>query len=317
MEVGSDRGRLDGEELQQMIGGSFTCLEGCQVADVADVLAHDRPVSGHQAESRLEFAADGQDGRPVACKPDRHRRVAAGATNRQRGPDDTPHDRVVAGHVDAAVVQQKAIGEPAEPLDGLGVAGGDRLAGKVARGHHQRRQPLGQQVLERRSGQHDSDKVVARGDGIGQAGAGTLGNEHDRPRGAREEPGGLLVDAGEQTGDGEIGGHHREGLGRPVLAIAKPGDRCGTGGVAGEVEAPEILDGQNPAAVQQLPGRGDRLGGLRWLGRPVGGGRRAGGGGGREQPDDRPASWAGDRLGMKATVGRVGILRGTHRTHRE
>ena len=71
--------------------------------------------------------------------PDRHgqRREAAGVANREQDVADDPDDRVVARHVDLAIVHEESIAEIAQPRDGVVVEVGERLAGEVAARHHE------------------------------------------------------------------------------------------------------------------------------------------------------------------------------------
>ena len=86
VEVGDDRCRFNSEESQELFGRSFERSQRFQSADVAEVLAHDRPVSNRKAEGCLEFAPHCEHRWPACGQPDGERRVAPGAANRQRCP---------------------------------------------------------------------------------------------------------------------------------------------------------------------------------------------------------------------------------------
>ena len=63
----------------------------------------------------LRSAADREHGRHLERKAERQRRLAAGPAYRRLETGHRPRHRVVAGHVDRAVVQQPGVRQPAQP----------------------------------------------------------------------------------------------------------------------------------------------------------------------------------------------------------
>ena len=109
-------------------------------------------------------------------------------------------DGVVAGNMDGAVVKEKAVDEGPKVSDGAGIVVFDRGACDVTGGDHKRRHRpavggIKKEGMEREGGEHDADMADPRGHGFGKRNAcrerrpiPTLGQQHDRPLGALEEP---------------------------------------------------------------------------------------------------------------------------------
>ena len=207
----------------------------------------ERLAAAGDAERALQLGADGEDrASPVHRERERVRRVAARAADRERGA----HDRVLAAAMDRPVVAEERVGDPAEPVGGLGVVDRDRLVRPVAARHHERAADVReQQMVERGVGEHHAEPGVARGDRFGDRGVGATAQEHDRPPGRAEQLGLRLVDLGERPG---LVRHHRERLVLAVLARAEPRHRLLVRRVAGEVPAAEALHRQDRAVPQQL-----------------------------------------------------------------
>ena len=150
---------------------------------------------------------------------------------------------------------------PGEALERLAVAAADRLVAGVARGHHQR--------------------VVRRARGTARRAAASVGSITPRSAspgatspptaapGTRAAPADRRPRRGEQRlvlrrssatsarATVEVADHHRERLGRPVLALAQPGHRRGVVGAAGELEPAEPLD-RDDRAARPAPARAAR-----------------------------------------------------------
>ncbi len=149
-------------------------IEGGEVIHVPDVRREPGIATVRDAEGVLEVAA----GRQRRCyrdrQRDRQRSESARAANRQFCSSGYAQYRVVAGHVDRAVVLQPRVGEAREPDERLLVIGHQRLAGQIAAGHHEHarrrwiaRQPE-QQVMQRRVRKHHAEVGAVRGDLIGK-----------------------------------------------------------------------------------------------------------------------------------------------------
>ena len=126
--------------LQDLFHPSDRILEEPERGDgleIPDVRPEVRTVAGGDAERVLELRADGEHRpRDRTRERDRSRRISARSTEQRRPPCDHACDRVIAARRDGAIVDEQRIRDRAEPLDGLGVVGADRLVGRVSRGHH-------------------------------------------------------------------------------------------------------------------------------------------------------------------------------------
>ena len=153
---------------------------------------------------------------------DRHgqRRGAAGAADRQQGVADDTDDRVVARHVDLAVVHEESVTEVAQPRDGVVVEVGERLAGEVATRHHERGSAEAEQeVVDRSRREHDPEHRIAWGDECRDGCIRSGAQQHDRPGGC-EQLGGLGVGhLGEAASVVEVRHHDGERLVGTVLAL--------------------------------------------------------------------------------------------------
>ncbi len=160
--------------------------------------------------------------------------------------------------------------------------------------------------MERRVGQHHAELVEPGGDHGRDGGVGARREQHDRPL-RRDQQRRRVAHLDEGLGDGKVTGHHGERLVGTVLATTQRGDGHRVRGVAGQVIAADPLDRHHPTLAQGGDsGREDRLG-------AVGNEVAVRGDGG--QPG--AAVVAGDRLGVVAAVGRVGVLPGAGDAHRE
>ena len=187
------------------------------------------------------------------------------------------------------------------------VVGGDqRLAAQIGAGRDERQigrrvapgakiRRAGERVqdepVQRRIGEHQADVAQARRDA--RRDRAPASDEHDRTGAAIEQRALDRTDLGQARGAGEIGDHHREGLGVARLAPAQARHRRLVAGVAEEVEAAEALERDDSALLQQRRDVRDRRAEL------------------------RAAARTGDRLGVEAAVGRIGVVAGAVRAHRE
>ena len=115
----------------------------------------------------------------------------------------------------------------------------------------------------------------------------------------------ISLDGAIAPGRSGIGHHDRERLAEPALAAAQFGDGLGVRGVARQVEAAECFESDNAALRDQRRGGRDRIHG-RYIATVD-----------RFQRQARPAAWAGDRLGVKAAIGWVGIFGAALVAHRK
>ena len=161
-------------------------------------------------------------------------------------------------------------------------------------------------MVERRRREHEAERRLAGGDERREAAGAILAvEEEDRAGGRRKHGEVASIADGVAADHRRIARHQGEGLARPALPHPKGCDRLRIRRVAGELEAADPLDRNDLARTDQRHRFGDRVG--RGNGSTV---RR-----GKRQP--RAAFRAGDRLGVEAAVGRIGIIAGAVRAHRE
>ncbi len=203
-------------------------------------------------------------------------------------------------------MQEEAVGDLAEPRHRLVVVGRQRLVGEVAGGHHQRAgaEAIEQQDVQRRVGQQHAVGCRVGRDGVRQRGGIVAVHDHDRSLRPGQQRLREVAHMREAADRRQVGRHHRQRLRLTVLPRAQATDRRDVVGVAGEVEAAEALDRDDPPRAHELLGGGDRVRALAALAL-------------KHEAHARAAARAGDRLGVIAAVGDVGILRAALAAHRE
>ncbi len=266
----------------------------------------DRHITAQQAEAVLALAAQRQGSRrgvETRRQPDRRWRHATRTAQHLGLAGKHAQHRIVdtPGHV--AVMQQEIVGDRGQLLQRLPVVDLLRLAGQVAAGQHDRMiRVLQDQMVQRRVGQHETQRAQPRGETIGQRWRiGSPCQQHDRSRGAGQQVFLLGADGAIPAHLVHVAGHQRERLVFAVFARAQPLDGRRIGGVAGELESAQALDRDDGAALQQSACglqhvlRTER----RWRHiRTVGG----------DEPCPGAAAGAGDRLGMETAVDRIVVF---------
>ena len=131
------------------------------------MFAEHRFVALEEADRSLHLRANRKD---WAIGPDRHlnrrRHVTASPAHRHRGAAVSVYDRIIDAALDAAVVQKVCVGNLPETPERLFVVGDQRLVARIARGHDQRPDRLGQQqVVQRRVRKHQADPRTELADG--------------------------------------------------------------------------------------------------------------------------------------------------------
>ena len=252
-----------------------------QVLEVAVVRCDVGPPAAGEGERVLQLGADRQQ-RPRGRDRQRERlgRVPPAAPDDRRPSGDDPRDRVVVAGPDLPVVDEERVGEAGEALRGVGIVGGQRLVGEVARGEDEGPPDgLEEEMVERGVGQEDPEAGVPGRNRRGQARLAPAAGDEEDDRAFRAVQQASLdgADTGERLRGRHVGDHDRERLGPATLAVAQRSDGRLVGGVAGEVIAAEALHGDDSSR------RGGR--------RPRRRGRR------RRGPWRRPRPWAGRRDG--------------------
>ncbi len=205
---------------------------------------------------------------------------------------------------DRTVVHQEIVGNSAEALARWRVVGALGLGRAVAAGQDDRSmQPAQRQVMQRRARQHEPERRDSRGDAGGHriVDVRPSGHDHDRRRGTLQQ---CFVGQGDEAiaaHDVQVARHQCERLALAMLALSQPRDRGLVGGVAGELEPAQALEGDDLPALHE---RGDRVDGIQ-RGKGIDG---DGCGVSAFEPGAGPAGVAGDRLGVKAPVVRVVVF---------
>ena len=200
----------------------------------------------------FELGADGEHG-SAGRNGERHRlgRVSPRPAQELQTAVPGASDGVVAADVDRAVVAEDPVDHRPEPGDRIGVVVGDRLVGQVAAGEHERAPDTDdEEVVQGAVREQQPQLGKPRGDQVGDRRTGSTRHEHDRSPGRRERRLGAVVEDGELAGGREVGDEHGERLVVACLAAAELADGRGAGRVAGEVEPPDALDGDDLAGAQ-------------------------------------------------------------------
>jgi hypothetical protein len=114
--------------------------ERFEMIQVSHVVAEDRPAAIAQRKRTLELATDRKDRRSTFdWKRDRLRRVSPGPAHRRFHFADHPRHRIVAAHMNRAIVDEKQIANPPQDINGLGLLADNRLVSPVPAGHYERK----------------------------------------------------------------------------------------------------------------------------------------------------------------------------------
>lgn len=277
-------------------------VQGACVRQVAGVGAEMDPGAGREREGVLELRAD-RDERNRGGPGQRHRggSEAACPAHGDHGPAHSLHHRVVVPCADRPVVDQETVRDAIQLEPGLRVVRRDRLVGDVAAGDDEgTRQVVEQEVVQARGGEQQPDPGRAGVDGAGDGGGNAGMEQHHGTDGRVEEPPLRLPRRGQLPCCPDVLGHHGERLGRAAFTAAQLGHAGMLGRVAHELVAAEALDGDDAAPADRRDRRSQR----RLCHLPVPG-------------ELRPAGVTGERLRVKAPVGRVTVFIGAGGTEPE
>jgi len=235
-------------------------LQGLQVLEIADVLAHPGLVPLRQGERVLEVRADRDQRHGTRHRQrERQRGVPARPAEEDRCSVHHPHHRVVVARRDLAIVEQEGVGDGPEARHRLVVPGGDRLVARVAARHHQRpADQLQQQLVQRRVGGHDPDAREARRHRRREGGARDPREQHDRALARAEQSVLVRPDHAQPGGVGDGAHHDGERLRLAGLARAQAPHRGVAGRVRGQMEPAQPADRDDLARQQpasRLPER--------------------------------------------------------------
>jgi hypothetical protein len=217
-----------------------------------------------------------------------------------------PHDGIVHGANNGAIMHQEQICHRAKLVARLGLLQAHGLLGQVAAGADQGSAKVSEEKnVEGSVGKENSQPGIPRGNRGGQEILrGACPKQQDDWCFGTPEC--LLCAVGQNTetmGPGQIRDHHGEGLGRAMLALPEACHRHLVSSIDQELHPPKPLQGQDFPSTKGRHGL-PQTGGIVSLGLPLQ--RKMG-------ATDRTCH----RLGMKAAVARISVLLGAKGTQRE
>ena len=169
---------------QQLIHPLLQQLLLQATGQVAEHRRQPHPAALGQGGGTFEVAAEGQGGARRGLQGQGPGGVAAGAAQQHRPPFDHLQHRVFEAAGDRTVVEQEAIGDASEAIEGFGGIAAKGLTAAVAAGGHEgATKTLSQQLVQGRSRQHHPQGSAAGGhprEGLRRA--RTAAQQHDRRR---------------------------------------------------------------------------------------------------------------------------------------
>ena len=161
-----------------------------------------------------------------------------------------PSDRVIAPHVDVAVMKQEKVGNIFQSLPSFRIGHDNGFVALIAAGHHQSLKGafMKQQDMQRRVGQKSAQKAVSRRDAGGNDCPLVLPfplEEDDRPLEVLQQFCFPFADFAVAPDDFESAEHHCKRLFFANLTTSEATHDAFLGGRDGQVEAPQTFDGQN------------------------------------------------------------------------
>src|SRR6266702_7760281 len=139
MQIISNRFGIDIKEVLEVFDPLPERYQRFQVLQVANVMTEKGLLPFSQAEGVLEVRAARQHryGK-LQRERDWLRRIPSRAPQELRIACRGPHDRIIAPHVDVAIVCQHSVSDCSKSAKCVVVTVGDWLVAQVATGHHQR-----------------------------------------------------------------------------------------------------------------------------------------------------------------------------------
>ena len=241
------------------------------------MLGKKRFVTAREADGVAGRAADRQYRRTGSRQLDRRRRMAASAPDQLQAAQGRIGDAVVAARHNVGIVYEIGVSNARQPCQRLVVADDDRLVGRIGAAYQQRQflilfepgrsgRPTGglvkKQVVHRRKGQNDAQsRQIGRNAGQALIALRPLVEQDDRPF-WRSQPARFAdLELHVRNRRARIDEHNRKGFDRAMFAFAQLSDGFGVAGVSKKMKPARALDGDNLAALDGLPGMGDRIAG--------------------------------------------------------
>ena len=239
------------------------------------MLGEKRFVTARDADGVAVRSADRQYRRTGVRQLDSRRRMAASAPDQLQAAQGRIGDAVVAARHDVGIVYEIGVSDASQPCQRLVITDDDWLVGRIGAAHQQRQflilfepgrpgRPTGglvkKQVVHRRKRQNDAQSgQIGRNAGQALIALRPLVEQDDRPL-RRGQPARFAdLELHVRNRRAGIGEHDRKGFDRAMFAFAQPRHGFGVAGVGKKVKPARSLDGDNLAALDGLPGMGNRI----------------------------------------------------------
>ena len=251
VQVTGDQGRFNIKQMLEMGDLLGIILQGLHILQIANVLAGKNIASLGQAEAGLLLRSAGQNALQRPFHPQGKGHIAPGAAGGILLTFQHPAEGIVAAGLDLPVMEQKAVGNAPQFVQGLGIFEKNGRIRQVGAGHDQHIQVVPkQQVMQRRIGQHHAQTAVFAE--VVQPRLPLL-QQHNGPAKAGEN---LLLrfrQAADAPDTVHIPAHEGKGLLIPLLSPAQLFDQGFVIAAAGQVHAAQSLDRDDLPCLQGLP----------------------------------------------------------------
>ena len=193
--------------------------------EIADVLADKRLAIDDERDGIFQIGSHREDGFAYGKHRNRARRISARAPQDHWPVRTNPGNGIVNSAGNGALTNEKCVGNAREPLAGVVVLVGDRLAGTVRAGHHEAfgTTRFKQQIVEWGVRQHESELTVA---GSNTRQFYLRRREHDGPGNGCEQGLGFRGEIHPLACDLNAPDHDREGLLLTEFARAQSFTAC-------------------------------------------------------------------------------------------
>ena len=185
MRVAGDGFGRRARQRAQLRRAPFQARHRRRRSEIADVLAGDQAPVREQRGRALLVSAEGEHPPAHERRRDRVRHVAARPAQELRAARADLRDRVIDGANDRAIVRQPEIGDLRQPRQRLGLVDAEGLLRAVSAGADQRAPGgAGQEIMQRRARQHETEATETRCDARRNRVGGGAGRRSRRTIGA-------------------------------------------------------------------------------------------------------------------------------------
>ncbi len=298
MEIVGNHLGLNFQDALQVLDGFLEEVMALKIFQIADVLAEKSFAAARDADSVLQFCANGQNGWGFVFEGNWRGNKAARTAQYLRAASGEANDRVVAAAQDIAIVDEVSVGNRVEAPHSFFVVDGDGLFAEVGAGHDQSVELAAgkKKMVQRGVGQEDAEKTIAGSDAVCEARAGFAREQDDGSfDGEQALPGGV-IDKTQAIHIFQATEHDGERLFDATLVFAKPVySNLGTG-IASQMKPSKSFYRENAVLIEKASGFPQRLGNVEV--RTIGG----------PELQLRAAIPTGVRLRMETAVGGVVIF---------